>query len=179
MTNVSETIPEGTELRVRTIDRIDSSVNRAGQTFHASLDEPVVVNGVEVIPRGADVTLLLAAAKKSGHFRGRSELEVRAEELAFGGQSYPVRTNVIDDRSKSRGKNTAIKTGAGAGIGAVIGALAGGGKGAAIGAGAGAGAGLGYQALTHGPKVVIRPESVLTFHLREPLTVTYKRNATR
>lgn len=174
---VTAAVPEGTELLVRTIDRIDSAVNRSGQTFRASLAEPVVINGVEVFPRGADVTLLLALAKRAGHFKGRNELEVRAETITVTGQSYPIRTNVIDQRGKSRGRNTALKTGGGAGVGALIGALAGGGAGAAIGAGAGAGAGLGYQAFTHGPKVVIHSESVIIFHLREPVNVTYRKNA--
>jgi len=79
---------------------------------------------------------------------------------------------VVDEVGKARGKDTALKTGGGAGLGAIIGAIAGGGKGAAIGAGAGAGAGLGYQAFTHGQAVRVPAESVLTFRLRAPISVT-------
>ncbi len=173
------TVPAGTPLTVRTIDRIDSSVNQSGQTFAASLDAPIVVNGEDIIPRGADVTLLLAEAKQAGHIKGRSDLEIRAEKIAFQGKTYPVSTNVIEEVGKSRGKDTAVKTGIGAGLGAAIGAIAGGGKGAAIGAGAGAGAGVGYQLLTKGQKVTVAPESVLRFTLESPLTVSYKKNAPR
>ncbi len=42
----------GTVLTVRMIDPVDSQVNHVGQTFRASLDEPVSVSGQEVIPRG-------------------------------------------------------------------------------------------------------------------------------
>src|SRR5258708_5740605 len=36
------TIPVGTVVSIRTIDRIDSAVNRAGETFKASVDRPVM-----------------------------------------------------------------------------------------------------------------------------------------
>ena len=51
----------GTNIVVRTIDGIDSEQARTGQTFAASVDEPVMVNGQTIIPRGADVTLKLAS----------------------------------------------------------------------------------------------------------------------
>ena len=59
----------------------------------------------------------------------------------------------------------------GTALGAAIGAIAGGGPGAAIGAVAGAGVGLGASAATPGPRSVVPPESVLTFHLTTPATV--------
>jgi hypothetical protein len=46
------TIPAGTVVAIRTIDKIDSAVNRTGETFRASVDRPVVVEGDEVCPRG-------------------------------------------------------------------------------------------------------------------------------
>jgi hypothetical protein len=59
--------------------------------------------------------------------------------------------------------------GGGAGLGALIGGLAGHGKGAIIGGLAGAGAGT--AASTTGSKdVVIRPESVITFRLTQPVS---------
>ena len=48
-------LPAGTPLTVRLIDAIDSRKSSVGQTFNASLDEPVLINGNPVIPRGADV----------------------------------------------------------------------------------------------------------------------------
>src|SRR5207244_13480709 len=59
-------IPVGTTISIRTIDGIDSSVNRTGQSFKASLDAPIMVDGEVVVPRGVDVTLLLAEAKQAG-----------------------------------------------------------------------------------------------------------------
>ena len=45
-------LPAGTNLVIRMIDGVDSEVNRLGQTFSASLDQPVLVNGETAIPRG-------------------------------------------------------------------------------------------------------------------------------
>src|SRR5690242_19372068 len=39
------TIPSGTTLAVRLVDAIDSERNQAGQTFHATLDSPLAVEG--------------------------------------------------------------------------------------------------------------------------------------
>src|SRR5262245_35516227 len=49
----SFTIPAGTTLKVRMIDGVDSEVSQLGQTFQASLDEPVVSsNGETLVARG-------------------------------------------------------------------------------------------------------------------------------
>src|ERR1700722_16160618 len=47
-------IPFRTPITVRMIEAVDSKVAHLGQTFRASVDEPVLVNGQTVIPRGAD-----------------------------------------------------------------------------------------------------------------------------
>jgi hypothetical protein len=62
--------------------------------------------------------------------------------------------------------------GIGAGVGAAIGAIAGGGKGAAIGAGAGGAAGTGTVLATRGDPAVLPSESLITFKLQAPVTVT-------
>src|SRR5216684_127556 len=41
----SFTIPAGTVLKVRMIDGVDSETSQLGQTFQASLDDPIVVDG--------------------------------------------------------------------------------------------------------------------------------------
>jgi hypothetical protein len=48
-------LPSGTNLVIRMIDGVDSETNSVGQTFAASIDEPVMVDGNTVIPRGSDV----------------------------------------------------------------------------------------------------------------------------
>jgi hypothetical protein len=170
---ITVTIPEGTILTVRTIDSIDSSVNRTGQTFRASLDAPIVVGDRVVVPKGLNVNLKLVDASSAGKFKGRSELTVSLDSFTYQGRSYQIASSDVQEKGGSRGKRSAEVIGGGAVLGAIIGGLAGGGKGAAIGAGAGAGAGTVVQAVTHGEKVKIASETRLDFTLHDPVSVTY------
>lgn len=166
------TIPAGTHVSVRTTQAIDSSKDKAGQVFRASLDAPIFVNGQAVVPAGADVSIRLAVAKAAGRMTGTSELELQLVKLVAWGRSYPLTSNVYAATGKSRGKDTAKKVGVGAAVGAIIGAIAGGGKGAAIGAATGAGAGTAVQLATRGQQVKAPSETLLDFELQQPVTVT-------
>jgi hypothetical protein len=166
------TIDAGTSLAVRMIDSIDSGVNQPGETFRASLDAPIDVDGEEVIPRGADVTVRLSEAKAAGRMAGRGELKLDVAYLEFQGKRYTVQTSDVSKVGRSEGKRTAATVGGTAAVGAIIGAIAGGGKGAAIGAAAGAGAGAGASVLTKGQQVKVPSETLLEFRLESPLTVT-------
>ena len=159
----------GTNIVVRTIDGIDSEAAHVGQTFAASVDEPVMVNGQTVIPRGADVTLKLVDSKESGKLAGRSELTLDLMSMKVNGRMVDVNTQTVSRESSSRGARTAKVAGGTAAVGAIIGAIAGGGKGAAIGAGAGAAAGAGAEIVTKGQRVKIPSETRLNFVLETPV----------
>jgi hypothetical protein len=165
-------IPASTTLTIRMIDGVDSSVNKAGEIFHASLDAPIVVDNQVTIPRGADVYVRLSDAASAGHISGKSELHLELIKIEYQGRSYPLVSSTYSVTGSSRGKNTAEKVGGGAILGALIGGLAGGGRGAAIGAGVGAGAGGVYQGATRGKQIKIPSETKLDFQLDQPVTVT-------
>ena len=165
------TIPSGTTLAVRLVDTIDSETSQQGQTFHATLDTPLAVDGDVVIPSGYNVEGHLVEVKSAGKFAGQSVVALQLDRISSGGKYYSLQTDQYRRQGSSRGKNTAAKVGAGAGIGAIIGAIAGGGKGAAIGAAAGGGLGGGVQAATKGQQIKLPSETVLNFTLQAPLTV--------
>jgi hypothetical protein len=165
------TIPSGTTLAVRLVDSIDSETSQPGQTFHATLDSPLAVEGEVAIPSGYDVEGHIVDVKSAGKFAGQSVLALQLDRISAGGKYYNLQTDQYRRQGTSRGKNTAEKVGAGAGIGAIIGAIAGGGKGAAIGAAAGGGLGGGVQAATKGQQIKLPSETVLNFTLQAPLTV--------
>jgi hypothetical protein len=158
-------LPAGTNLVVRMIDPVDSETAHVGQTFAASLDEPVMINGQSVIPRGADVTVKLVDSKESGKLTGKAELTLDLVSVRVDGKMVDINTQTVQRESDSRGQRTAKVAGGTAAVGAIIGAIAGGGKGAAIGAGAGAAAGAGAEVVTKGQKVKIPSETRLTFVL--------------
>jgi hypothetical protein len=164
-------LPAGTNLVVRMIDGVDSEVASVGQTFAASMDQPVTLNGQTIIPRGADVVVKLVDSQQSGKLTGRAELTLALMSVKVDGKVVNINTQDISRQSDSRGQQTAKVAGGGAAVGAIIGAIAGGGKGAAIGAGAGAGAGAGVEAVTKGQRVKVPSETRLTFVLDTAVTI--------
>jgi hypothetical protein len=158
-------LPAGTNLTIRMIEGVDSETARVGQTFQASLDEPVMMNGETMIARGADVIVKLVDAKESGKLAGRAELTLDLVSMRVNGRMVDINTQTVSRESSSRGERTAKVAGGTAAVGAIIGAIAGGGKGAAIGAAAGGAAGAGAEVVTKGQKVKIPSETRLTFVL--------------
>jgi hypothetical protein len=167
------TIPSGSIITVRMIDAVDSSINRSGQSFHASLDAPIVVGNDVVIPKGADALLDLTNASSAGHYTGKSELHLELASITYQGKTYPISSSTYSVSGSSRGKNSAAKIGGGAAVGALLGGILGGGKGAAIGAGAGGGGGAIYQGATKGQQVKVPAETRLDFTLANPQTISY------
>lgn len=164
-------IPLDTLFVVRMIDSVDSERDQVGQTFRASLDQPIVVRGETIIPRGADVVVKLVDDKQSGRLTGKTELTLDLSSVAISGKQVDILTQTVKQESGSRGAGTVRKAGAGAAIGAVIGGIAGGGAGAAIGAAAGGGAGTAAQVMTRGQRVRIPSETRLTFKLEQAIRI--------
>lgn len=164
-------IPAGTSVTVRLIDAVDSRTDKLGQTYRASLDEPVMMNGDVVIPRGVDVLAKLVSAQQSGKLSGSTEMRIALDSITVDGRQIPITTGEVIRESGSRGKKAGIATGGLAAAGAVIGGLAGGGRGAAIGAVSGAGAGAAGSVLMKGERVQIPSESRLTFSLDQPMKI--------
>jgi len=164
-------IPAGTVITVKTQQALGSKTSQTGQTFLASLAQPVGVGGKPAIPDGATASGRVVSAKAKGKFKGEGELILALTSISVKGHTYDIQTATLDSTVKGKGKRTAVTTAGGAGAGALIGGLAGGGKGAAIGAGAGAAAGLLGGAFTGNKQIEIPAESALSFTLTAPLTL--------
>jgi hypothetical protein len=161
-------IPAGTSITVRMIDAVNSQQTRLGETFRASIDEPVMVDGQVAIPRGADAVTKLVEDQQSGKIEGKTVLTLVLQQVLVNGRMVDITTGDVSQSSGSRGARSAKVIGGTAALGAIIGALAGGGKGAAIGAGSGAAVGTGAEVLTKGQTVKIPSETRLTFTLQQP-----------
>jgi hypothetical protein len=162
------TIPADTPVTVRMVDSVNSETARTGQTFMASVDEPVQVDGQPVIPRGADVITKLVYDQNAGKLQGRTVLTLALVSVKYQGQWVDLTSNDVRTESGSQGAKSAKVVGGTAALGAIIGGIVGGGKGAAIGAGSGAAVGTGAAVATSGEKVVIPSETRLTFRLQNP-----------
>jgi hypothetical protein len=162
-------IPAGTDISVRTIDSVDSERDRRGQTYRASVDQPVIVNGETLVPRGADAVILLSDSQQSGKIEGKTMLTLELRSITINGRTYDSTSSTVSRESGSRGSRSAKVIGGTAALGAIIGAIAGGGKGAAIGAGSGAAVGTAAQVVTSGQKVKVPAETLLIFTLQNSL----------
>jgi hypothetical protein len=169
------TIPAGTLLSVRVDERLNSDVVQMGDSFRASLDQPLVVDGAVIAERGSRVEGRIANADRGGRVRGVASLGLELVRLnTSDGQRVRLQTESFSKTAERSTKKDAAKVGIGAGLGAAIGAIAGGGKGAAIGAGIGGAAGAGGVMATRGEAVEIPAETRLTFRLQEAITITEK-----
>jgi hypothetical protein len=162
-------VPAGTSIAVRTTNALSSESSKAGETFEASLAQPVVVGGVTVLPAGATATGKIVKAASAGRMKGEGVLSLALTSLTVKGHSYNLITEPVSQTAKSRGKRSATMIGGGAGAGALIGGLAGGGKGAAIGALAGGAAGTAGATMTGKRAVEVPAETILSFRLSAPL----------
>jgi hypothetical protein len=162
-------IHAGTPITVRLIDPVNSEVDQLGQTYRASLDQPLLIGGRVAVARGADATLVLTSAQHAGHFAGRTVMTLELTELVVNDRVVQIATTNASVSSAARGGRSAGVIGGATALGAVVGGLAGGGRGAAIGSVSGVGAGTLAATTLAGTKVKLPAETRITFSLREAI----------
>jgi hypothetical protein len=170
-------LPAGTLIPVRINQWLSSDRNRAGDTFSAVLDQPIVAHGWVVARRGQTVIGRVDVAQKASEGKGVSRLGLEITELTLvDGEQLPVSTEMqqatpspAPQGSREHNAATVATTTV---LGTIVGAAIGGGQGAAIGAGLGATAGLATVLYTRGRPTAVAPETLLTFRLQSPLTVS-------
>jgi hypothetical protein len=165
------TVPAGTRILIRTVDPIDSSKQKTGYRFTATLETDLQVEDTVVAPRGTTVYGRLAQASSAGKMSGSSQLTLELTDVVINGAATPLLTSTYTLKGKGEGKKTAGKVLGGAGLGALIGGIAGGGAGAAIGVLAGAAGGTAVAASKKGEQLQIPSESLLEFRLEQPVSL--------
>ncbi len=167
------TIKQGTWATIRTNQWLSSDRNQQGDTFTATLEQPLVVDGFVVAPRGATVMGRVTEAKKAGRVEGTSRLAVELTGLTLvDGQQVSIQSQMINRNGQTSVGRDAAAIGGTTALGAIVGAGAAAGRGAAIGAGAGAAAGIIGVLLTRGRPTVIYPETAMTFQVTAPVTIS-------
>jgi hypothetical protein len=165
-------VPARTAIPVVLDQSISSKTAAAGQSFSATLQAPIAVDGVIVIPKGAHATGEVTDAKSAGRFKGGATLGITLTSINVRGTEYKIDTTDRKSVSKGKGKRTAAMVGGGGAGGLLIGGLAGGGKGALIGGLIGAGAGTAGSAFTGNRDITLPAETPVTFRLQQPITIT-------
>jgi hypothetical protein len=155
--------PNGTEVKVSLLEPLDTSKVKAGQTFSATIAEPVMSGKRTILARGTAVEGRVTEVTRPGRMKTPATITL-------------VLTNVIGTRSVNAFESQALQVdggshavrnvaliGGGTAAGAVLGGVADGGKGALIGAGVGAAAGTATAYLTGKKELVLPVETQLTF----------------
>ena len=166
------TLPAGTRISVRLDQDLGSKISQTGQTFRATVSNPVVVGGQTLIPTGSRAEGVVTDAEPLGKIKGGARLAVTLQRVHTPWGGYPVSTSSIERAEQGKGKRTAIMGGGGAGLGAILGGIAGGGKGALIGGLVGGGAGTAGSAFTGNKQIVLPTETLLTFRLTRSIQIT-------
>ena len=100
---VSDEIPAGTEVTILLRLALSSADSRPGDSFQAILDEPIVVAGQTVLPRGALVSGTVVAAKAGGHEPDPGYLRVTLSSIAVNGKPIPLQTSSIFAKGRAYG----------------------------------------------------------------------------
>jgi hypothetical protein len=168
------TVPAGTQVVIRTAATLSTKDAKEGEVFHATLVEPLVVDGVTIAPKGAEVEGVVVESDPGGRVKGVAQIGIALRSIQTVAGKVEIQTGPHVAEAKSSVKKDVTRGAIMTGVGAAIGAIAGGGKGAAVGAGVGAGAGTATAMATRGEPATIPAESVLSFRLKDPVTVTVK-----
>jgi hypothetical protein len=173
------TVPAGALISVRVSQWLSSDRNRAGDTFSAVLDQPIVSHGWVVARRGQTVIGRVDVAQKASDGNGVSKLGLEITELTLvDGEQIPISTEMRQTATAPRSSDpgsterNVATVGTPTVLGTIVGATLGGGTGAAIGAGLGATAGIAAIMYTRGRPTTVAPETLLSFRFAAPLEIS-------
>jgi len=173
----SGTIAAGTTLSLSTGPEICTNHNKAGDTFTATLQQPVAGSNGVTIPVGAIVTFSITKLNRSENVNDPIEMVFVPTGIAFGGRSYAMDGSITPgfhvDKVKNNPKGTTAKNVAG---GAAIGAIAGqvlgkNTKSTVIGAAIGGAVGAGAAAAATNYEGCVRSNTSVTVTLSSGLTI--------
>lgn len=169
----SVTLPAGTILKLTLRTTVASDASRLEDPVRATLRQPLVVDGNELLPAGTLLTGHVTSAKRAARVKGRGQIAVRFTriDLPGPGNVERIRTTPVARVAPGTKKRDAATIGGGAVGGAIIGGILGGGDGAAKGAAIGGAAGTGAVLATRGREARLAAGTAITVRLTGPLTV--------
>jgi hypothetical protein len=88
-------LPAGTLLTVRLKNPISAENPAANGTFEALVDEPIVIEGNKLVPRGATVVGRVESARASNVKRNRGYVQLVLNSIHLSGVSLPIQTSSL------------------------------------------------------------------------------------
>jgi hypothetical protein len=106
-------IPAGTPLAVHLRTLVSSATSRSGDTFEAVLDEPILVRGQTVAPRGAILAGKVLDARASGQSEDQGYMRLALTAISLDGKSLPIQTSsIFVKRGSHEKRNMTVISGA-------------------------------------------------------------------
>lgn len=165
-------VPSGSVLNLKLDETLDSKTALTGNTFTATVVEPIVVEERHVIPAGAKVQGTVTEAHAAKRGAGNAKLALSFDVLTLpGGYKTNIVGSIQEASESKKGRNAAIIGGSAAG-GAVLGKILGKDtKGAVIGSIIGGGIGTAVVMGQEGEQVQIPAETPFQVRLEESIKV--------
>ena len=181
-------IPSGTTLHCRLTQTLSTKLNFQGDRFTATISEPLVIDGRDVIPVGTTIDGRIAWMARPGRIKGVGEMRLAAERLTLpDGTSFPLNAilltaygaegaKVVGEEGDLRGPGSRLKDleeiGLGMGGGGFLGTLLGGFHGAVIGGAIGGTAGLVDTFRKRGKDLTLPTGTQLNYQLTRSLEIS-------
>ncbi len=170
--SVQAVVPAGTPIKVQLNQPIRTATHRSGQTFFATLKDPVVVGKQVLIQAGVPFIGVIPQSRESGHFSGSALIELQLTRIILpDGATLPISTETFKKTGRAHFLRNIGLIGIGTILGAGLGNLLGQIPGALIGIGFGGGTGAVLAYVTGKEDLFIRAGTDLGFKLERPLTL--------
>jgi hypothetical protein len=104
----SQGLPAGTFLTVRLKSPVSADDTGTSETFDAVVDEPVLIEGSTMLPRGAKVAGRVESARASQVKRDRGYVRLTLNSIDVAGQELPIQTSSLFVRG-SAGQNAEVE----------------------------------------------------------------------
>lgn len=172
VTRVME-VPKGEAIRVCLQHEVSTEHGGAGQTFQASVKEPVRVNGVTVIPVNSTVDGSVTFSKRAPKIGGKAQMTLEFTQITTpDGKPHRIFADALQLEGESTTSGDVQKVVGGTVGGAIIGGVLGGKKGAIKGAAGGAAAGGIWAVATRGNDIVVDTNTEIDVTLARDLSLT-------
>jgi len=170
------TIAAGQALDV-TLDReLTTKTDQSGTQFTTVTKEPIIIDGLTVIPIGSTVRGLVMTANRAPRLGGDADMTLEFNSVVLpDGRTMPISAEPLVFKGKSSTKGDIEKVVGGAVGGGILGGVLGGKKGALKGAAGGTVAGGVWAAATRGADLVIEQGREMKVTLTQPVSVSVEK----
>lgn len=115
-------VPAGQVLHCRLSATLSTGIDKAGDPFAATVSEPLIENGQQVIPAGSILQGRITELDRPGHLKGVGKILLSVESLRLaGGVTIPVSATlvgehgapsvkVVGDEGRMQGPNSRFRT---------------------------------------------------------------------